>query len=197
MKKDLVIKRKEAYKVGIDCDGVLRDFDTCVLALIQEIYPGKVPDNYAHTCWDYTDIDIPSSELSKLWKETHCEQIYRESPLMPGVKEELKLLKEWARTQRPGFKFSCVTSQMPYNVNHTLYWLGKNYFNFMEVIVSNNKHKFNIDYLIDDSPRNYEKWVASGRDEKEYILFDRPYNQHIEATNRIYKLSDAIEILKK
>ena len=54
-----------------------------------------------------------------------------------------------------------------------------------------------IDFLIDDSPKNYEKWVAAGRDEKEYILFDRPYNQACPASNRIYKLSDAIEIFTK
>jgi 5'(3')-deoxyribonucleotidase len=64
------------------------------------------------------------------------------------------------------------------------------------VHVTNHKHKVNIDILVDDSPKNYEKWVESGRDETSYILFDRPYNQEVPATNRIYKLSDLIEILK-
>jgi 5'(3')-deoxyribonucleotidase len=64
------------------------------------------------------------------------------------------------------------------------------------VYVTNHKHKVDIDILIDDSPKNYEKWVEAGRDETAYILFDRPYNQDVLATNRIYKLSDLIEILK-
>jgi 5'(3')-deoxyribonucleotidase len=135
-------------------------------------------------------------ELSKLWRETHCEEIYRNAELMPMVKEEYKLLKDWCRAQKTGYQFVCVTSQMPYNINHTLYWLGKHYFNFMETIISNHKHNVNIDFLIDDSPKNYQKWVDAGRNETHFILFDRPYNKHIEATHRITKLSEAIDILK-
>ena len=142
------------------------------------------------------NVDMDIKELSKLWQETHCEEIYRNAELMPNVKEEFKLLKEWTRTQRPGYQYVCVTAQMPFNTCHTHYWLGKHYFNFLEVYISNHKHKIDIDLLVDDSPKNYDKWVAAGRDEASYILFDRPYNQDCPATNRIYKLSDLINILK-
>jgi 5'(3')-deoxyribonucleotidase len=187
---------KRKIRVGIDVDGVLRDFDTKAMEIIKRLYPDKVLSDITHG-WDFPNVDMPVSEIAKIWQETHCEEIYRESELMPGVKEEFKLLKEWGRTQRPGFQWVCVTAQMPYNACHTLYWLGKHYFNFLETYISNHKHKVDIDFLIDDSPKNYEKWVKAGRDEKEYILFDRPYNQDCPATNRIYKLSDAIEILMK
>jgi len=188
-------KRKTKIRIGVDVDGVLRDFDKKVMELIKELYPDKILSEET-TSWDYPHIDMPIKELSKLWQETHCEEIYREAELMPGVKEEFKLLKEWTRTQMPGYQYICVTAQMPYNANHTLYWLGKHYFNFLDVRISNYKHKTDIDCLIDDSPGNYDKWVKAGRDEKAYILFDRPYNKECPATNRIYKLSDAIEILK-
>jgi 5'(3')-deoxyribonucleotidase len=187
---------KRKIRVGIDVDGVLRDFDTKAMEIIKRLYPDKILSETTHG-WDFPNVDVPVSELAKIWQETHCEEIYREAGLMPGVKEEFKLLKEWGRTQRPGFQWLCVTAQMPYNACHTLYWLGKHYFNFLETYVSNYKHKVDIDFLIDDSPKNYEKWVAAGRDEKEYILFDRPYNQDCLASNRIYKLSDVIEIFKK
>jgi len=186
---------KKKIRIGIDVDGVLRDFDTKAMQIIKELYPDKILSEVT-TSWNYDNVDVDLNELSKLWKETHCEEIYREAPLMPGVKEEFKLLKEWGRTQRPGYQYAVVTAQMPYNACHTHYWLGKHYFNFLEVYVSNHKHKVNIDILVDDSPKNYTKWVEAGRDEKSYILFDRPYNQDVPATNRIYKLSDLIEILK-
>ena len=115
---------------------------------------------------------------------------------MPNAKEEFKLLKDWCRTQRPGYQFAVATAQMPYNACHTHYWLGNHYFNFLEVYVSNHKHKLDLDILVDDSPKNYTKWVEAGRDEKSYILFDRPYNQDCPATNRIYKLSDLINLLE-
>ena len=66
----------------------------------------------------------------------------------------------------------------------------------MNVIISNNKHTTGIDMLVDDSPKNYDKWVKAGMDEASFILFDRPYNQDCPATNRIKKLSDLINILK-
>jgi hypothetical protein len=59
-----------------------------------------------------------------------------------------------------------------------------------------NSVEYYLDILVDDSPKNYTKWVEAGRDEKSYILFDRPYNQDCPATNRIYKLSDLINLLK-
>jgi 5'(3')-deoxyribonucleotidase len=186
---------KRKIRIGIDVDGVLRDFDTKVMEVIKEVYPDKITSEETHG-WDFPNVDVDIKELAKLWQETHCEEIFREAPLMPNVKEEFKILKDWGRTQRPGYQYAVVTAQMPYNANHTLYWLGKHYFNFLEVYVSNHKYKVDIDYLVDDSPKNYEKWVAAGRDEKAYILFDRPYNQDCPATNRIYKLSDLIEILK-
>ena len=186
---------KKKIRIGIDVDGVLRDFDVKVMEIIKELYPDKVRSEVT-SGWDYPNVDVDAKELSKLWRETHCEEIYREAPLMPGVKEEFKLLKEWGRTQKPGYQYAVVTTQMPYNACHTHYWLGKHYFNFLEVYVTNHKHKVNIDILVDDSPKNYEKWIESGRDETSYILFDRPYNQEVPATNRIYKLSDLIEILK-
>ena len=85
---------KRKLRVGIDVDGVLRDFDTKTMEIIKELYPDKVLADYA-TSWDYDNVDVPIKELSKIWQETHCEEIYRESELMPGVKEEFKILKDF------------------------------------------------------------------------------------------------------
>ena len=186
---------KQKTKIGIDVDGVLRDFDSKVMEIIKRLYPDKILADEV-TGWDFINVDVDIRELCKIWQETHCEEVFRDAELMPNVKEEFKLLKTWCRTQKPGYSFACVTAQMPYNACHTLYWLGKHYFNFLTTYISNNKHSLDIDVLIDDSPKNYEKWVKSGRTESDFILFDRPYNQSCPASSRIYKLSDAVTILK-
>lgn len=188
--------KKKKVRIGVDVDGVLRDFDAKAMEIIKRLYPDKILSDVIHG-FDFPNVDVPIKELAKIWQETHSEEIYRDAELMPMVKEELAKLKAWARLQRPGYKFVCVTAQIPFNACHTYYWLGKHHFNFTEVYISNNKHKVDIDLLIDDSPKNYSKWVDAGRDEKDFILFDRPYNQDCPATNRIYKLSDLIEILQK
>lgn len=53
-----------------------------------------------------------------------------------------------------------------------------------------------IDFLIDDSPKNFERWIKAGRDIKRFILMDRDYNQDTMAINRIKHLSEAIETIK-
>jgi len=186
---------KNKIKIGIDVDGVLRDFDAKVMEIAKREFPDKVLHDITHG-WDYPNINMDIKDLSKLWKESHCEEIYREAPLMPNVKEELKSLKEWCRAQRQRYSFAIATAQIPYNAAHTLYWLGKHSFNFLEVYISQYKYKLDIDILIDDSPKNYTQWVESGRNESDFVLFDRPYNTDCPATNRINKLSDVIELLK-
>lgn len=186
---------KQKIRIGIDVDGVLRDFDTKVMEIIKREFPDKVLSDVTHG-WDFPNVDMGIEELSKLWRETHAEEIYQEAPLMPNVKEDFAELKEWSRAQKTRYQYVCVTAQMPYLAHHTYYWLGKNRFNFMEMYISNNKHTIDIDMMVDDSPKNYDKWVKSGRDESTFILFDRPYNQDCPATNRISKLSDLINILK-
>jgi len=52
-----------------------------------------------------------------------------------------------------------------------------------------------VDFLIDDSPRNYDEWVAHGRAEHMFVLFNRPYNKSCPASRRIDSLTDAIRII--
>lgn len=191
-----VIKK---VKLGIDVDGVLRDFDSKAIEIFQRVYPEKINMEFINSySYDFSGlIDVPKKELSKIWQETFCEEIYREAGLMPRVKEELKLLRDWCRKQKDvRYSFAVATAQIPRNMSHTYYWLGKHNFNFTEIYCNNNKHSLNIDYLVDDSPINYEKWISSGKSESKFIMFDRPQNRLITATNRITKFSELIEILK-
>lgn len=188
------MKKKEIKKIriGIDVDGVLRDFDGKVVEVLKELYPDKIKSEIT-TEWDFRNIiDMDPKKISSLWVESKSAgKIFGEANLMPNAKEELKLLKEWGRSQKNlKVKFAIVTTQIPYNMCHTFYWLGKNEFNFQEVHNTTKKHEMDINYLIDDSENNYYAWVDSGRDESAFILFDRPYNQNCPASNRIYKLSE-------
>ena len=197
MSRKVILK----HKIGLDVDGVLRNFDKKAIEIFQRVYPDKMNmesiDSYGY---DFSGLmnDIPRKELAKIWQETHCDEIYRDAELMPGVKEELNILRNWCRKQKDvRYSFAVATAQIPYNSNHTLYWLGLHRFNILEYHVTNFKHKLDLEYLIDDSPKNYAAWVKYGKPEANYFLFDGPNNRGVECTNRIFKLSDAIEILQK
>ena len=63
-------------RVGIDVDGVLRDFDSKVMEIVKREFPDKVTSDIVHG-WDFPNVNMDIKELSKLWRETHCEEIYR------------------------------------------------------------------------------------------------------------------------
>ena len=52
-----------------------------------------------------------------------------------------------------------------------------------------------VDFLVDDSPNNYNYWIQRRGMEHGFILVDQPYNQHIEAKNRITELNQIKEII--
>ena len=51
----------------------------------------------------------------------------------------------------------------------------------------------NVDYLVDDSPNNFENWVRGRGMQEGFILMDQPYNQHIKTNHRVYDIDSIME----
>ena len=118
----------------------------------------------------------------------------------PAFEENVKQMKEmilWG--EEVGVRFVCVTSQKPHARYHTAYWLGKHELNFDTIYFRRGVDKPNtpVDFLVDDSPNNYNYWIQRRGFEDGFILMDQPYNQHIETKSRIFELDDAVEIISK
>ena len=75
--------------------------------------------------------------------------------------------------------------------------LGKHGLNFDKVVFAKGKDKWqvDVDYLIDDSPNNYNYWFNGRQDDDGFILLDRPYNQKIKPKHRVSNLREAEEII--
>ena len=58
------------------------------------------------------------------------------------------------------------------------------------------KWKVNVDYLVDDSPNNYNYWKKGRGMEEGFILMDAPYNQHIDTKNRVYNLDQVKDLIQ-
>jgi uncharacterized HAD superfamily protein len=53
-------------RYGIDCDGVIADFNTSFVREVNNIWPGKLPVNYQPPVWDMAPLT--KDEINKVWE---------------------------------------------------------------------------------------------------------------------------------
>ena len=155
--------------VGIDVDGVLRDFCDGLEKVVKEHYPQYLPED--------------------------AKEIMGQSPAFEENVKQMKEMILWG--EEVGVTFVCVTSQKPHARYHTLQWLGNHELNFDTIYFRRGIDKPNtpVDFLVDDSPNNYNYWIKRRGMSEGFILMDRPYNQHIETKNRIFELDEIVDMI--
>jgi len=183
--------------IGIDVDGVLRDFCQGLEAVVKKHYPQYLPEDYTGiNNWKLSDNFIAEkSDLQKIYWDEYSKEIMGESPAFEKNVQQMKDLILWG--EEVDVTFVCVTSQKPHARYHTLSWLGKHEINFDTVYFRKGWKKWmvNVDYLVDDSPNNFENWVRGRGMQEGFILMDQPYNQHIKSNYRITELNQIKEII--
>ncbi len=177
-------------RVGVDVDGVLREITPVIMELFKKHHPDKIKQELVDG-WDFPNVDLPVSEKMDFMFKRFPKEVFLLSKPFKDAKKEFDKLQKWADDNE--VFLVCVTHQNDKLIHLTYMWLATHMFIFKEIHVGGNKHEKPVDYLIDDSPENYEKWVKAGRDPKEFILFDSTYSKHIDAPVRIEKLTDAID----
>ena len=102
------------YKIGIDVDGVLRDFCDAVTRVVKRDFPHYIKD-------DFTEIDdwrlancfnCEKEDLQSIYWHSHAEEIMGNANPMYGSIKKMYDLFEWA--DKKGHSLSCVTSQKPH-----------------------------------------------------------------------------------
>ena len=183
--------------VGIDVDGVLRDFCDGLEKVVKEHYPQYLPEDYTGiNNWKLSDNFIADkSDLQKIYWDDYATEIMGNSPAFEENVKQMKELILWG--EEVGVTFVCVTSQKPHARYHTAYWLGKHELNFDTIYFRRGIDKPNtpVDFLVDDSPNNYNYWIKRRGFEDGFILMDQPYNQHIETKNRVFEIDDIVSII--
>tara|TARA_Y100000593_G_scaffold16734_1_gene33253 strand:- start:427 stop:990 length:564 start_codon:yes stop_codon:yes gene_type:complete len=140
-------------KIGIDCDGVLRDFIPALIDSIKETHPQHADKILVPESWDW-DTWLP------FWTNDETEQYVFEDnfldffgidcpPIKSSVDDWVKL-KKWAREK--GHKLVLVSAQRPHCEEPTTEWLKMWGFDFEEIHYTKNKWAVDVDVLIDDSP---------------------------------------------
>ncbi len=185
-------------RIGIDVDGVLRNFSLDLHRVIKEYYPEYITDDVdtpkEMTDWDLENsFNAPKEEIQRIYREEHAETILSNgTPIVENVDYLREQIKKDEHT------FIAVTSQHPICCHHTLSWLGKYGLNFDTVYFRKGWKKWmvDVDYLVDDSPNNFDNWVRGRGMQEGYILMDRPYNQHLKSNYRIKELKEVKDIIQ-
>ena len=89
---------------------------------------------------------------------------------------------------------SFITARPEFFRDVTIRWLDHYKIKYHNISLVENKlvecQKLGVDILIDDAPHYAEEFVASSRP---YILFDQPYNRHIDH-ELVYRAKSWLEI---
>ena len=155
-------------RIGIDCDGVLRDFIPALIDSIKETHPQHANKILVPESWDW-ETWLP------FWTEEETEKYVFEdnyldffgveaSPIKSSVEDWPKLV-QWAKDN--GHELILVSAQRPHCEEPTTDWLQRwGFVGLDEIHYTKNKWSIDVDVLIDDSPEKLkdfkEKSVVGG-----------------------------------
>ena len=195
-------------RIGIDVDGVLRDFCGSLVNVVKEKYPHYLKDEFKPevepsldggmiTEWYLANnFNCSKEQLQEIYWKDHAHTIMGDGQPMYGAIKQMYDLFDWA--EENDHTLVCITSQKAHARHYTLSWLGKYGMNFDTVYFRRGREKWkvDVDYLVDDSPNNHKAWVYGRGMEEGFILMDAPYNQDINSNYRITNLIDVKKIVK-
>lgn len=173
-------------RIGIDIDGVLRNFGGSVKRNIATNFPEYKDQFQPIKAWDPTQwIPFWSMErsMSYIFDEEYEDIFLNAEPFRNAEKEWIDL-KTWAESN--GHKLLAISAQTEPCIPITNMWLGKYGFDFREIHYTDEKWKVNCNILVDDYPVNldtFSKYTG------EVICVKHLYN---EEAQRKYKTIDSI-----
>ena len=181
-------------RIGIDCDGVLRDLIPDIINKIKEVHPEHADKILTPNSWDWEDW-LPfwsEEETEKFVFEDHYEELFgpkasvRETSL-----EDWPILKSWA--YRNGHELILVSAQRDQTKELTTQWLEKYGFDFDEIHYTHRKFEIDVDVLIDDSPSKLGRFKKQSVNNGLPICYRQTWNTKSQKSKMtIDRLSDII-----
>ena len=176
-------------RIGIDCDGVLRDFIPALIDSIKKTHPEHADKIKTSTSWDWEQW-LPfwtDAETEKyVFEDNYIDLFGVDVPPIQSSVEDWKKLKRWAEDN--GHELVLVSAQRENCEELTDAWLEKYGFDFDEKHYTKHKWSVDVDVLIDDSTEKLDifndRSVAYGRpicmkttwnteSQKKYMTIDR------------------------
>ena len=165
-------------RIGIDCDGVLRDLITCITDTVKETHPQHTDKILEPTSWDW-DQWLPfwtNDETEQyVFEDNYLDFFGTECPPIKSSVEDWAILRAWAI--KNGHELVLVSAQRPHCEEPTTEWLQRWGFVFDEIHYTKHKHLVDVDVLIDDSPEKLEKFADRSVNHGSAICYKQSWNQ--------------------
>lgn len=201
-------------RIGLDCDGVLANFNQRYIQLIiestgRDLFP---PRPFDIPCWDYPEYyGYTHTEVKQVWKAIEADtRFWLELPPYPETPE---ILKRLAELKLEGHDIYFVTSRLGVLAKRqTEAWLrnetlaATGYYGTHltpdTVLISSEKglvaHALDLDLYIDDRFENAIDVHYTTANTLSFLL-DRPWNAHRTAplgVIRVYSVLDFLQMVK-
>ena len=165
-------------RIGIDCDGVLRDLITCITDTVKVTHPQHADKILEPTSWDW-DQWLPfwtNDETEKYVFEDNFLDFFgvEANPIKSSVEDWSKLVK-WAKENN--HELILVSAQRPHCEDPTTEWLQRWGFEFDEMYYTKHKWSIDVDVLIDDSPEKLDIFADRSVNHGKAICYKQTWNQ--------------------
>ena len=182
-------------RIGIDCDGVLRDLITCITDTVKETHPQHADKILEPTSWDW-DQWLPfwtNDETEKyVFEDNYLDFFGVECPPIKESVEDWTILRAWAI--KHGHELCLVSAQREHCIEPTEAWLQRwGFVGWDEIHYTHDKHLVDVDILIDDSPEKLKKFTEESVNDGKAICMNQTWNKNCEDSSMsIDRLSDII-----
>ena len=170
-------------RIGVDIDGVLRDFVGSLLIQYYKDFPNHEVE--AITEWDLHNFFPVGKAIYPYAFNVKAKEVFEDAEPYPGAYVAMIALKE------RGHEIIYVTTQPHGKEIHTLNWLLKHNFPYDGLVITGMKDIANCDVYIDDGPHNIKALQDAG---KEVVIYDQPWNR-LSLGMRAYSLQEFAEIV--
>ena len=181
-------------RIGIDADGVLRDFIGNLITHIKENHPEHADKIGVPKSWQWNDW-LPfwtDDETEKyVFEDNFIDLFGVDCPPIQSSVEDWPKLKRWAEDE--GHELVLVSAQREQTKELTDLWLEHYGFDFKEKHYTHKKHLVDVDVLIDDSPAKLGMFKKKSINNGSPICFKQTWNIKSQKSKMsIDRLSDII-----
>ena len=182
-------------RIGIDCDGVLRDLIPAIVDGIKTTHPQHADKILTPTSWDWEQW-LPfwtDDETEKyIFEDNYLDFFGVECPPINEAVEDWNKLRAWAIEN--DHELVLVSAQREHCIEPTEAWLQRwGFVGWDGIQFTKEKHLVDVNVLIDDSPEKLEKFNNESITGGKAICMKQSWNQECHTKYKsIDRLSDLI-----